>query len=114
MVRRGSFKCTVPGCTSEWMLASVRRLQYCMDHHYLALDVYNRYKKATNNALESFKSEDLIEAIQLRKEYDSRFVGSDKGSHMAFVKLLEHLLEVNILHRKQAYEKLITKFNEKN
>jgi hypothetical protein len=113
MVRRGSFKCTVPGCTSEWMLASFRRLQYCVDHHYVALDVYNRYKKATSNALKSFKTEDLIEAIQLRKEYDFRFVGGDKGSHATFIKLLEYLLEVNISNRKQTYDKLVAKFNKK-
>jgi len=95
------------------MLASPRRLQYCEDNHYVALDVYKRYKAATKKALESFATEDLQEAIRLRKEYDDRFIGGDKGSHAEFVSLLETVLELPLNTRKAQFEELIRVFNEK-
>ncbi len=52
MVKCGSFRCTVPDC--------------------------NRYKLATNDALVSFETKDLREAIRLRKEYYDQFIGGDK------------------------------------
>ncbi len=103
--------CTVPGCTSEWMMASSRILQYCEDHHYMALDLYKEYKMYTNSALNNFNNHDLQMAIKLRTKYEHDFVGEEEGIHKEFIKLLETIASVPFHRRKTLSEKLLEDFN---
>jgi hypothetical protein len=108
--KRGAFSCTVPGCKSDWMVASKRRLQYCNDHHDLALESYVLYKKATKCALETFEVSDINKAIALRREYDREFIGGDTGAHAAFVELLVKLTKIDRVSRKSEFERLLESF----
>jgi hypothetical protein len=94
------------------MIATKRRLQYCSEHYYVALDLYNRYKEATSKALETFNNKDLKYSIELRLQYDTEFIGGDDGAHKAFVELLQKLLDYPLYKRKYIFDKLLLQFNK--
>ena len=94
------------------MFASKRRLQYCEEHHFLALDLYHKYKEATKKSITHFKDNDLILAIKLRSQYDKEFVGGDDGAHFYYIELLKELLNYPINKRKKIYHILIKKFDK--
>lgn len=104
--------CRVPCCQSEWLISSKRILQYCEDHHYLALDLYNQYKDYTKKALEFFDDHNLKMAIKLRTKYDTEFVGGDCGAHRDFVILLKKILASPFRKRKSLSIYLINEFNK--
>lgn len=108
--RKGNFHCTVPSCKNDWMLSSNRRLQYCDEHHYEALTLYEEYKKATKVALEKLDNQNIENAINLRKKYDNVFIGGDKGAHYKFIKLLEQLLSFPFDKRKYMIKEMLENF----
>lgn len=113
MQKKSKFRCTVPKCDSDRIFSSKRKLQYCIYHHNLALDLYNQYKLATKIALETFDKADIEKAIMLRKKYDFDFVGQDIGAHVAFIEILQCLLKVHSSLRKEEYERQLHIFKEK-
>jgi hypothetical protein len=76
MPRRGSSdaRCTVAGCSCEWIVVSKNRHLYCNDHMLQANALYAQYKAVNAVALSTFADDALDQAIALRQEYARRFL----------------------------------------
>ena len=93
MSRRGGFICSVRGCDNEWMHASFKRQQFCVDHFSLAFLAYNKYKEVTNLALDQLTDSLLKKAIRLRTKYQQQFsYEPETGPHWRFIRVLEQIL----------------------
>jgi hypothetical protein len=114
---RDGMKCSVPGCTETWIVASRRRLTYCYIHYEQSLELYTKYKEWTQKGLSDFDDHSLTQAISLRKEFSEKFTTRNKRGehhepHVEFVKLLESLLSHPVPERSTMSERLLKEFNE--
>lgn len=94
MPRRGSSdaRCTVAGCSCEWIVVSKNRHMYCNDHMLQANALYAQYKAANAVALDTFADDALDKAIALRQEYARRFLDyEDTGAHSAYIAILQRV-----------------------
>ena len=94
MPRRGSSdaRCTVAGCSCEWIVVSKNRHMYCNDHMLQANALYAQYKAANAVALATFADDALDQAIALRQEYARRFLDyEDTGAHRAYIGILQRV-----------------------
>ena len=94
MPRRGSSdaRCTVAGCSCEWIVVSKNRHMYCNDHMLQANAMYAQYKAANAVALATFADDALDQAIALRQEYARRFLDyEDTGAHRAYIGILQRV-----------------------
>jgi hypothetical protein len=94
MPRRGSSdaRCTVAGCSCEWIVVSKNRHMYCSDHMLQANAMYAQYKAANAVALATFADDALDQAIALRQEYARRFLDyEDTGAHRAYIGILQRV-----------------------
>ena len=94
MPRRGSSdaRCTVAGCSCEWIVVSKNRHMYCSDHMLQANALYAKYKAANAVALDTFADDALDQAIALRQEYARRFLDyEDTGAHRAYIGILQRV-----------------------
>lgn len=97
MPRRGSSdaRCTVAGCSCEWIVVSKNRHMYCNDHMLQANALYAQYKAANAVALATFADDALDQAIALRQEYARRFLDyEDTGAHRAYIGILQRVRSV--------------------
>lgn len=97
MPRRGSSdaRCTVAGCSCEWIVVSKNRHLYCNDHMLQANALYAQYKAANAVALDTFADDALDKAIALRQEYARRFLDyEDTGAHSAYIGILQRVRSV--------------------
>lgn len=97
MPRRGSSdaRCTVAGCSCEWIVVSKNRHMYCNDHMLQANALYAQYKAANAVALATFSDDALDQAIALRQEYARRFLDyEDTGAHSAYIGILQRVRSV--------------------
>jgi hypothetical protein len=98
MPRRGSSdaRCTVAGCSCEWIVVSKNRHMYCNDHMLQANALYAQYKAANAVALDTFADDALDKAIALRQEYARRFLDyEDMGAHSAYIAILQRVRSVS-------------------
>lgn len=98
MPRRGSScaRCTVAGCSCEWIVVSKNRHMYCNDHMLQANALYAQYKAANAVALATFADDALDQAIALRQEYARRFLDyEDTGAHRAYIGILQRVRSVS-------------------
>ena len=99
MPRRGSsvVRCTVAGCSCEWIVVSKNRHMYCNDHMLQANALYAQYKAANAVALATFADDALDQAIALRQEYARRFLDyEDTGAHRAYIGILQRVRAVAV------------------
>lgn len=99
MPRRGSSdaRCTVAGCSCEWIVVSKNRHMYCNDHMLQANALYAQYKAANAVALATFADDALDQAIALRQEYARRFLDyEDTGAHRAYIGILQRVRSVSV------------------
>jgi len=97
MPRRGSSdaRCTVAGCSCEWIVVSKNRHMYCNDHMLQANALYAQYKAANAVALATFSDDALDQAIALRQEYARRFLDyEDTGAHSAYIGILQRVRSI--------------------
>lgn len=107
MPRRGSSnaRCTVAGCSCEWIMVSKNRHLYCNDHMLQANALYTEYKAANALAVATFADDVLDKVIALREEYARKFLDyEDIGAHRAYINILKR---VRALHtnRRTAYNR---------
>jgi len=111
MPRRGSSdaRCTVAGCSCEWIVVSKNRHMYCSDHMLQANALYAKYKAANAVALDTFADDALDQAIALRQEYARRFLDyEDTGAHRAYIGILQRVRALdlkNAAYRRAAYNR---------
>ena len=99
MPRRGSSdaRCTVAGCSCEWIVVSKNRHMYCSDHMLQANALYAKYKAANAVALDTFADDALDQAIALRQEYARRFLDyEDTGAHRAYIGILQRVRALDL------------------
>ena len=99
MPRRGSSdaRCTVAGCSCEWIVVSKNRHMYCNDHMLQANALYAQYKAANAVALATFSDDALDQAIALRQEYARRFLDyEDTGAHSAYIGILQRVRSIAV------------------
>ena len=117
MPRRGSSdaRCTVAGCSCEWIVVSKNRHMYCNDHMLQANALYAQYKAANAVALATFSDDALDQAIALRQEYARRFLDyEDTGAHSAYIGILQRVRSiaaassVAAAYRRTAYNRWMT------
>ena len=99
MPRRGSShaRCTVAGCSCEWIVVSKNRHLYCNDHMLQANALYAQYKAANAVALATFADDALDQAIALRQEYARRFLDyEDTGAHRAYIGILQRVRALDL------------------
>ena len=97
MPRRGSsnVRCTVAGCTCEWIMVSKNRHLYCHEHMLQANALYAEYKAVNAVAVATFADDALDQAIALREEYARRFLDyEDTGAHRAYIGILRRVRAV--------------------
>jgi len=109
--RSQKWNCSVPDCKSEWMTAQIGKFCFCEDHLKPASELYHLYKEYTNKALETYDSELLIKASELRKLYAKTFIGKDNESHEYFCELLLKLSNLPFKDRKKTWIDWINKIN---
>ena len=114
MPRRGSSdaRCTVAGCSCEWIVVSKNRHMYCNDHMLQANALYAQYKAANAVALATFADDALDQAIALRQEYARRFLDyEDTGAHRAYIGILQRVRALDLknaacaAYRRAAYNR---------
>ena len=91
MPRRSSpnIRCTVPNCSSEWVVVSRNRHTYCQDHMVQANELYQRYKAVNETAITTFDDASLDQSIILRRQYATTFLDyEDAGAHSAYIHIL--------------------------
>lgn len=103
-------KCTVIGCTSEWITMSRNRHTFCEEHMIEANNLYHMYKSANKEALITFSDEKLKETIDLRKKYSKEFLDyEDNGSHKLYINVLTCVLSQPQQKRERCYMSLMRK-----
>ena len=110
MPRRGSSdaRCTVAGCSCEWIVVSKNRHMYCNDHMLQANALYAQYKAANAVALDTFADDALDKAIALRQEYARRFLDyEDTGAHSAYIAILQRVRSVSSVAACAAYRRTV-------
>ena len=111
MPRRGSSnaKCTVAGCSCEWIVVSKNRHMYCNDHMLQANALYAEYKAANAVALATFADDALDQTIALREQYARRFLDyEDTGAHRAYNGILRRVRSIYGAYRRTAYNRWMT------
>ena len=111
MPRRGSSdaRCTVPGCSCEWIVVSKNRHLYCNDHMLQANALYAEYKAVNAIAVATFADDALDQAIALREEYSRKFLDyEDMGAHRAYVGILRRVRSMHQADRVAAYNRWMT------
>jgi hypothetical protein len=114
MPRRGSSdaRCTVQGCTCEWIVVSKNRHQYCNDHMVEANALYNIYKAVNAQAITAFEDAAMDQIIRLREEYAGRFLDyEDTGAHSAYIRILKRVRALDWTRRRAAYNQWMTESN---
>lgn len=113
MVKRLRTKCSVPGCTHDWMVASVRRLAFCDLHYRPSLQAYNDYKEATKTATCTFEDSDIRHAATLRTNFTNMFTKGEPDwcAHTEFVSLLLNLLKHPLHKRRMVFDTSIIQFH---
>lgn len=105
MPRRGSSnaKCTVSGCSCEWIVVSKNRHMYCNDHLLQANALYAEYKAVNAVAVATFADDALDQAIALREEYARKFLDyEDTGAHRAYIGILRRVRSIAVVYRRRA------------
>jgi len=105
MPRRGSSnaKCTVYGCSCEWIVVSKNRHMYCNDHLLQANALYAEYKAVNAVAVATFADDALDQAIALREEYARKFLDyEDTGAHRAYIGILRRVRSIAVVYRRRA------------
>ena len=108
MPRRTSpaIRCTVPGCSCEWIVVSKNRHMFCSVHLLQANALYNEYKAANAVALETFADDALDQSIRLREEYARKFLDyEDTGAHQAYISILKRVRALGDNRRRAAYNR---------
>ena len=111
MPRRGSSdaRCTVAGCSCEWIVVSKNRHMYCNDHMLQANALYAEYKAANAVALATFADDALDQTIALREQYARRFLDyEDTGAHRAYIGILRRVRSIYGAYRRTAYNRWMT------
>lgn len=112
LVVPANVKCTVIGCTCEWIMVSKNRHYYCHKHMVEANTLYKTYKAINADAIITFDDDKLSQTITLREKYAREYLDyEDKGSHLKYVNILKEVLLENRgkEQRKEIYNKLMTK-----
>ena len=111
MPRRGSSdaRCTVAGCSCEWIVVSKNRHMYCNDHMLQANALYAEYKAANAVALATFADDALDQTIALREQYARKFLDyEDMGAHRAYIGILRRVRSIYGAYRRTAYNRWMT------
>lgn len=111
MPRRGSSdaRCTVAGCSCEWIVVSKNRHMYCNDHMLQANALYAEYKAANAVAVATFADDALDQTIALREQYARRFLDyEDTGAHRAYIGILRRVRSIYGAYRRTAYNRWMT------
>lgn len=106
MPRRGSSdaRCTVAGCSCEWIVVSKNRHMYCNDHMLQANALYAEYKAANAVAVATFADDALDQTIALREQYARRFLDyEDTGAHRAYIGILRRVRSIYGAYADGAY-----------
>ena len=111
MPRRGSSdaRCTVAGCSCEWIVVSKNRHLYCNDHMLQANALYAEYKAVNAAAVATFADDALDQAIALREEYARKFLDyDDTGAHRTYICILKRVRSIHHGNRRAAYNRWMT------
>jgi hypothetical protein len=102
-------KCTVIGCTCEWIMMSKNRHYYCKKHMDEANALYLTYKTINAEALIAFDDDKLEQSILLREKYAREYLDYvDKGAHLRYINVLKDVLLTDKEFRKDTYNKLMS------